>query len=91
MSKVKLTGGSSDYYKVQVAKPTSSNQPYIAEANDIIEGLGMTFAEGNILKAIWRIAKERQGQGKPGTSAEYDAEKVIFFAQRILAQARRAD
>lgn len=79
-----LTGGSSDYYKVHIANPTTpslnATSTYVAECNDIIEALELNFAEGNILKAIWRIAALRQGRGKPGvTSGLYDAEKIKFF------------
>ena len=83
----KLTGGSSDYYKVRVERPTSGGAPYVAECNDIIEALGMNFAEGNAFKAIWRMAAARQGNGKPGNTALYDAEKVVFFGQRLVEQA----
>lgn len=82
-----LTGGSSDYYKVQISRPTTPGTlPYTTECNDIIEALGLNFAEGNILKALWRIAAARLGRGKPGVSMTYDAEKVKFFAERVLAQ-----
>lgn len=80
------TGGSVDYYKVYVANPTTLDQPYYAEANDIIESLGLTFAEGNLLKAVWRIAADRNGKKKKGNNSVYDAEKLVFFAQRVLAQ-----
>lgn len=84
-----LTGGSSAYYSVVVSKPTDPNkEKYSAECNDIIEALNMTFAEGNAFKAIWRTAAARQGNGKPGHTAKYDAEKVVFFGQRMLAQAK---
>lgn len=84
----KLTGGSSDYYKVTVERPTSGGDPYVAECNDIIESLNMTFAEGNIFKAVWRRAAAKQGNGKPGNSAQYDAEKIVFFGQRLIEQSR---
>lgn len=84
-----LTGDSSAYYSVVVSKPTDPNkEKYSAECNDIIEALNMTFAEGNAFKAIWRTAAARQGNGKPGHTAKYDAEKVVFFGQRMLAQAK---
>ncbi len=84
----KLTGGSSDYYKVLISNPTSGGPGYAAECNDIIEALDMTFAEGNIMKALWRRAAERSGNGKPGTTSVYDAEKIVFFAQRLLAHSK---
>lgn len=80
------TGGSSSYYKVDVTHPTTSDAPYQAECNDVIEALGLTFTEGNIFKAIWRIAADRQGKKKKGNNSVYDAEKVVFFAERLLIQ-----
>ena len=78
------TGGSSSYYRVSVAHPTTLPEPYEAECNDIIEALDMTFAEGNTFKANWRIAAARQGKRKKGNDAVYDAEKICFFGPRIL-------
>lgn len=81
------SGGSNDYYKVQVTSPTTpDNPPYQAECNDIIEALGMDFMLGNIFKACWRIAALRKGQGKQGNTEKYDAEKIVFFAKRILSK-----
>lgn len=89
----KLTGGSSYYYKVFVEHPTTLDDPYYAECNDIIESLQMNFAEGNIFKAIWRMSASRMGAGKPGTTYLYDAEKVEFFSNRLLelTQKQEAD
>lgn len=84
----KLTGGSSDYYVVDVKHPTSGGEPYRAECNDLIEALGMNYAEGNAFKAVWRHALARQGRGKAGNTALYDAEKVEFFGRRMVAQAK---
>lgn len=81
-----LTGGSVGYYRARVSSPTSGGDAYIVECNDIIEALGMNYAEGNVLKALWRLAALRKGQGKPGNTSKYDAEKIKFFADRILAQ-----
>lgn len=84
-----LTGGSSDYYKVNVAMPTSGGEPYMAECNDIIEALAMEYDVANVFKAAWRVAALRQGHGKPGQdSAVYDGEKIVFFGQRIIERAK---
>lgn len=81
------TGASVSYYKVEIPKPTSGGAPYVAECNDIIEALGLNYAEGNVLKALWRRAAARQGKVKKGyTDGLYDAEKVVFFANRVLVQ-----
>lgn len=87
MVKTRLTGGSSDYYKVLIDCPTSGGEPYFVECNDVIEALGMTFAEGNVLKAVWRVAAARKGNGKPGNTELYDSEKIVFFGQRMVAKA----
>lgn len=77
------TGGSSSYYKINVVSPTTLDVPYTAECNDIIEALDMSFAEGNIFKAIWRRAASRKGKQKAGHNEQYDAEKILFFAKRL--------
>lgn len=83
------TGGSSNYYKVFVKTPTTLKAPYEAECNDIIEALKMTFAEGNAFKAIWRKAKARQGVQKKGyDNGLYDSEKVVFFGERMVVEAK---
>lgn len=87
------TGGSVSYYRVQVASPTSPDiPPYVAECNDIIEALGMNYAEGNAFKAIWRrAAAQTLGLAKAGyRDGLYDAEKVEFFGGRLVCQARLA-
>ena len=84
----KLSGN--HYYRIKVAEPMSDElQPYTAECADIIEALGMTFNEGEAFKAIWRLAASRQGNGKPGNKAEYDADKVEHYGARVAAQVKR--
>lgn len=86
------TGSSSNYYKVYVKHPTTLPDSYEAECNDIIESLQMTFAEGNAFKAIWRKAKARQGVKKKGyDNGVYDSEKVVFFGERMLIEAKDGD
>lgn len=87
--KPEKTGGSVNYYKVFVADPTSgSNDSYTAECNDIIEALNMNFTEGNIFKALWRMAAARElGKKKEGfEKPKYDTEKVVFFANRLMSR-----
>lgn len=81
------TGGSVSYYKIRIENPTTAPEPYTAECNDIIEALGMDYAEGNAFKAIWRACAARKGMMKKGyDSPKYDWEKVKFFAERKLSQ-----
>lgn len=84
------TGGSVDYYKCHVADPISKGEPYTAESIDIIEALGMTFAEGEAFKAIWRTCTGRMGGAvKADNKALYNAEKVEFFGARMVRAAKR--
>lgn len=80
------TGSSVSYYTVPVVDPTTEGrEAYLAECNDIIEALELDYAEGNVLKAIWRIAAARKGLSKKGyADGVYDAEKIVFFGGRIL-------
>lgn len=85
------TGGSVSYYSVLITNPTTpGRQPYIAECNDIIEALGMSYAEGNALKALWRMcAAKNLGLAKRGyDDTLYDSEKVVFFGQRLVEKAK---
>ncbi len=84
------TGGSVSYYTVTVTNATSGCDVYTAECNDIIEALKMNYAEGNAFKAIWRSCAARNlGKAKAGyKDGQYDAEKVVFFGQRMVKQAR---
>lgn len=88
MKQPEYTGGSVSYYTAHIANPTTQGRaPYHAECNDIIEALNMNYAEGNAFKAIWRRAAARQGLAKRGyTDGLYDAEKIVFFGQRLVAQ-----
>ena len=91
--KAEYTGGSVDYYKVDVKNPTTASEPYMAECNDIIEALGTNYAEGNAFKALWRRAAHRTlGKKKAGAKDDglYDAEKVAFFGARLVEQSKVA-
>lgn len=73
------TGGSSSYYDLQIG-------PTTIKCLDIIEGLDMSYNEGNIFKAVWRIAAAKQGKKKKGNNMHYDAEKIVFFGERLLEE-----
>lgn len=63
----KLTGWSSDYYKL----PDGAE-----ELQDLIEHKGMNFSVGNIFKAAYRLGEKR------GTDELYDLDKILWFATR---------
>lgn len=83
-----FSGHDVNYYLVPVPAPKRL-EPYTAECEDIIEALGMTFAEGCAFKAIWRSCAARtlglakKGQDEAGV---YDAQKVQYYGGRMLAQ-----
>lgn len=83
------TGGKTSYYEIYITHPTCERrEPYVAECNDIIEALGMNFAEGEAFKALWRKAAARQLNviKKGYTDGKYDAEKVAFYGKRLVIQ-----
>ena len=91
MTEQEHSGLSVNYYKVQIDYPdTEGVAPYQAECTDIIEALGMDFAEANIFKEIWRTAAARTlGKKKKGHDEIYGAEKVKYFADRRLKKLQR--
>jgi hypothetical protein len=77
------TGGNVNYYLIDVTHP-KRNTPYVCEVEDLIESLNMTFAEGTILKSLVRLCKLRQDLGKPHSNPIYEAEKIKYYADRLL-------
>lgn len=87
---IENSGGSCDYYKVGIENPTTSTEKYVAECNDVIEALNMTYAEANMFKEIWRSAAARTlGKLKAGHDEIRGAEKIVFFANRNMIQKGR--
>lgn len=85
----KLTGGRVNYYLATVTHPQRESQPaYNAECEDIAQALRMSPDEFCEFKAIWRTAAARLGNGKPGQTAVYDAEKRVHYAGRSLKYER---
>lgn len=87
MDKTEQSGGSCNYYMVDVSHPTTLPGSYTIECNDLIEALVMTFTEANITKEIFRTANERaHNNGKDGNTPKRAAEKILFFAIRNAIQ-----
>ena len=84
------SGLTASYYEVQIDHP-HKGVPYLAECLDIIEALKMNYVEGETFKSLWRSCAARAlGKRKLGyKDGVYDAEKISFFAQRILTNALR--
>lgn len=86
-----FSGGNVNYYLVDIKEPKRL-EPYIAECEDIIEALGMTFAEGSAFKALWRSCAARNlNLTKKGSDEHgvYDADKVVYYGQRMVAQRQK--
>jgi len=69
--KIASDGGPSDYYDF----PSNC-----VTLNDLIEYKEMSFAHGNIFKAAYRLGH------KEGITLEYDLNKIIYYANRMLDQ-----
>ncbi len=85
------TGGSSSYYDVEVdvelvGTTRKQVKPALVSCNLIIEALNMNYAQATVFKAVWRICASKLGRKKRGNNTVYDAEKINYFAQRILIQ-----
>ena len=74
MSRITSDGGPSVYYDFPEGCIT---------LNDLIEHKGMSFAQGNIFKAAYRLGN------KEGTSLEYDLKKIKYYADRMLNQIQK--
>lgn len=89
MSAERKTGGSNDYYSADVTETLDGRPAYTVQCLEVIETLGMTFAEGEAFKAIWRSCAARTlGKHKADNNALYDAEKVEFYGKRMVAAAK---
>lgn len=90
-NKPEFSGSNVNYYLVEIKQPKRL-EPYTAECEDIIEVLGMTFAEGCAFKALWRscaartLGKKKAGQDEHGV---YDAEKIVYYGGRTLVQRKK--
>lgn len=80
------SGYHNQYYHCPVHRPQNPNQvePYIANCEDIIQALDLTFDEGCEFKSLWRRARARQGFRKAESTAVRDAHKAVHYAQRVL-------
>jgi len=84
---VENSGSHCGYYHCPVTRPQNPNQtePYIANCEDIIQALGLTFDEGCEFKSIWRRGRGRQGFLKAESTPVRDARKAVHYAQRVLS------
>lgn len=92
---VEHTGGSSSYYDTVIeaqlvdGKKRKKTVNVLVSCNSIIEALNMNYAQATIFKAVWRICASLMGKKKRGNNTVYDAEKIVFFADRNLIQEKK--
>lgn len=77
-NKIISTGGSSDYYKLNI------NGNHVETEDVIYAMVGGDFALGNALKALRRMYLDSQGGGKEGVDMSYDANKVKYFVDSFV-------
>lgn len=77
-NKITSTGGSSDYYKLNI------NGSHVETEDVIYAMVGGDFALGNALKALRRMYLDSEGGGKEGVDMSYDANKVKYFVDSFV-------
>lgn len=79
---IKSDGGDSSYYDFVIH--SSYGGSLKVKTGDVIRAMVYNdFDLGNILKACRRIAEAQRGRGKLGTDAEYDCNKIAYFAKEL--------
>ena len=79
---VESDGGSTQYYQIEITN--SKGEKFNCELNDILRDVfNNQWDLCNIVKASRRISEARKGQGKKDVSVQYDANKIIWFAEEI--------
>ena len=87
-----LSGDHVSYYTLAVPHPTTLPTAYTCECIDIIKHLNMSFSEGEVFKALWRMCAARTlGLTKTGNTALYDAEKIARYGDIILTIEKRKE
>lgn len=83
--KVENSASHCEYYHCPVDHPSNPGQeaPYVANCEDIIQALGLTFDEGCEFKSLWRRGRGRQGFVKAESTALRDAAKAVHYSKRV--------
>ncbi len=82
---VKSTGGSSNYYKVELPqwlldKQKENGYIMLEDLAEVMYGNDFNFT--NVMKAQKRMYELTQGGGKEGNTLEYDANKVKYYTDK---------
>jgi len=84
---VKSSGGSSNYYKVELPqwlldKQKENGHIMLEDLAEVMYGNDFNFT--NVMKAQKRMYELTQGGGKEGNSFEYDATKVKYYTDKQI-------
>lgn len=86
-SKVKSDGGSSSYYLFPQALVDHIIATGKFEVEDLIKyAFGNDYDFGNVVKATKRLYELKIGGGKEGSTAEYEANKIRYYIDRVLGR-----
>lgn len=93
---IKSDGGSSSYYDIpipdwlfdKIYERRYTENCYI-KTEELIEIMGSDFDLGNIIKCAVRINSLKNGVGKAGNDVSYDANKIIYSANRLKERDKR--
>lgn len=88
---IKSDGGSSSYYDIQLPDwliDMIIERRYI-KTEELIEVLGDSFNQGNIMKCLIRLNGLLKGGGKQGNSVDYECNKIAYYANRIKEESNR--
>lgn len=88
---IKSNGGSSSYYDIHLPDwliDLIVERRYV-KTEELIEVMGSDFDEGNILKCLVRINSLKKGVGKQGNDVTYDANKIVYSANRLKERDKR--
>ena len=88
---IKSDGGSSSYYDIPIPDwlvDLIVERRYI-KTEELIEVMGSDFDLGNIIKCAVRINSLKNGVGKAGNDVSYDANKIVYSANRLKERDKR--
>ena len=88
---IKSDGGSSSYYDIPIPDwliDLIVERRYV-KTEELIEVMGSDFDLGNIIKCAVRINSLKNGVGKAGNDVSYDANKIVYSANRLKERDKR--
>ena len=80
-----IDGKNGSYYDLVVPATLNGGQVVVVvRTEDIIRHvLHNDFDGGNVFKGLVRLFRARAGNGKTGNTAKYEAEKIVYYADKL--------